>query len=123
MTSLNPEGLKEKTYGKNSIEKILNNLYYTSGLPSAFSSAYILYREAKKKNPAITLNIVKEYLHRQSVYPAFKQIRYKFPRRKIELGAPNDTWQIDLAFLINLKNYNSGYQVIFFKMLKKSFRK
>ena len=96
--------------GKN-FDKILNHLYYTTGLPTAFSSVVNLYREAKKIDPKITLKYVKNYLIRQSVYPAFKQTKYKFPRRVRELGAPNEIWDLDLAFFINLKAHNSGYQV------------
>lgn len=112
-----PRPIEDKEYSNGQIfdiPKLLSKLYYTNGLPSAYSSPNILYKEAKKLNSNVTHKNVKEFLLDQHVHLAFQRPKYTFSRRKIERGTgPNQTWQLDLFFMLKFKKFNSNYQVSF----------
>ena len=92
-------------------DELLNKLYYSSENPSAFSSPRILYHSAKKIDNRITFKDVKNFLNKQDLYTSFKKPIYRIKRRVTEKGFVDSDWQIDTFFLLNLKKYNSGYQV------------
>ena len=81
---------------KDEVGSLLNEIYYTPGLPSSFSSPKTLYNEAKKVLPTITMKIVKQFLEKQYVYSRHKKLNWKFPRRKVLSLRIDQTWAADL---------------------------
>ena len=114
MTTLLPiPDLSEASSGLTSsdFKKLLETLYYTAGLPSAYSSPRVLYKEAKKLNSNVTQKDVDEFLRDQHVNQAFRKPKYTFNRRKIERGiSPDFCWELDLFFMLKFKKFNSNYQ-------------
>ena len=87
-------------------EKLLNNVYYSpDGTPGSFSSARLLYLEAKRLDKSITFNTVKKYLLQNSSYLSHRRVLRKFERRSFLPIAPHDTWAID--YIVYLKDKGS----------------
>ena len=94
------------------MEELLNEIYYNTKSPSAFSGVEKVYLEAKQKMPSITRREVREWLEKQYTYTMHKPIRKKFPRRSIYVKGMDDQWQVDLADMTRLSRYNNGYQYL-----------
>ena len=94
------------------MDKLLSDVFYSSGSPARMSGVQNVYREAKKRNKKITYDIVKEYLTRQNAYTLHKPIRKQFERNKTKTFGLDMHWQSDLADMSSIKKYNSGYAYI-----------
>ena len=68
--------------------RILLRLYNTPDLPSSFGSIQHLLKNAKKEDPSITLEDVREFLQGEDAYTLHKNTFKKFPRRKILAPKP-----------------------------------
>ena len=90
----------------------LQNIYFDPKHPAGFSSASKLFRFVKEKYTNVTLRDVKIWLAGQDAYTLHKPLRHRFKRRKTLSKGIDYQWQADLAFLINLKRYNKGYQYL-----------
>ena len=95
---------------KSKYDDLLDKIYKDNKHPASFSGATILYYYAKKILPEITLRDVKDYLSRTNVATSFKRPRYKFNRRVVERGGPDEIWQVDTFFLLSLAPQNKGYK-------------
>ena len=108
--------LNHSEVGQNSEKKydeILNLLYTDPSKPSSFSSAGNLYYYAKKIVPEITFKDVGNFLTRSKTWTSFKKRpKRHFPRRMVFTSYVDETWQIDTAFMISLKQFNSGVQYL-----------
>ena len=101
------------TSEKKKYDEILNLLYTDPSKPSSFSSAANLYYYAKKIVPKITLRDVGDFLTRSKTWTSFKKRpKRHFPRRMVFTSYVDETWQIDTAFMISLKQFNSGVQYL-----------
>ena len=109
------EKLKDSS-GPNSdkYHEVLTKLYTDPSKPSSYSSINNLYFYAKKVFPEIRLRDIKDFLTQSKTYTSFKKPRYNFPRRKMVVAFPNETWAIDTAHLESLKKQNSGYSYLLF---------
>lgn len=104
--------MKRRTSSLRQLTNLLNKLYYTTGKASAYSSINRLYKEAKKINSKITLNIVKQFLSQQRTYTLHKQVNKKKPLRKIISHSINDIHSADLLDVSNISKYNDGKKFI-----------
>ena len=91
-------------------DKKLRKIYFDPGHPGGFSSAYKLYKFAKREIPALKYNDVKNWLAKQESYTLHRQIRHNFPRRKTITSGIDQQWQADLAILDSLNKYNDGFR-------------
>ena len=113
MSTINEDNNVQKENGSNGINTILSDIYYTLSNPASFSGIQKLYTAAHKKDPLITLKIVKSWLRNQNTYSKHKIIRRKFKRRKTVQLAVDETWACDLIVpSISLRRFNYGYQYI-----------
>ena len=90
----------------------LNNLYFDTKSPAAFTGLLPLYREAKKKNPSLTLAAVREWLRENETYTLHKPVRYKFKRNRVIVNEIDDQWQADLVDVSSLSRFNKGYKFL-----------
>ena len=94
------------------MDKLLDSIYYNTSSPACFAGINAVYREAKKHDPNLQREAVKEYLERQHAYTSHKPIRKKFKRNKIVAYCIDSHWQADLCDMQKLAKYNEGYRYI-----------
>ena len=94
------------------MNKLLDAVYYNTSSPACFAGVNAVYREARKRNPEIKLETVKDYLERQHAYTTHKPIRKNFRRNKIVAYCIDSHWQADLCDMQKLATYNEGYRYI-----------
>src|SRR5205823_125725 len=93
---------------------LLEKLYHDPASPAGFAGSHVLYKEAKKIDPSITLQDVKYFLSGDRTYTLHKPKRIKFKRAKtIPSGLFTDI-QMDLADMQKLSRENKGYKYILF---------
>ncbi|XP_066916397.1 uncharacterized protein [Clytia hemisphaerica] len=63
--------------------ELLKKLYYSFDHPSAYSSAYSLYREAKKHSKDVSFKDVKKWLSKELAYTLHRPVRRKFKTRRV----------------------------------------
>jgi len=90
----------------------LKAIYYDPKNSGSLGGVQPLFREAKIKNPAITIDQVKEFLRRQRTYSLHKPYRKKFHRNRTIVGSIDKQWQADLADMTKLGRSNGGYRYI-----------
>jgi hypothetical protein len=88
---------------------LLRSIYLNPRDPASFGSIHNLYKSAKKQNPNITLNIVRNWLLGQDVYTLHGLTRRNFLRRKTLSKGLYYQMQIDLVDVSNIKNKNKNY--------------
>lgn len=89
----------------------LENVYTDSEHPASYSSASRLYYHTKSI-PGVTLSVVKDYLATKPSYSRHRKRNKKFPRRQIIARQVDDTWQLDIAFMVSLSHSNMGFKYI-----------
>lgn len=78
--------------------------------PSAYAGAHLLQKAAKNEGHDPKKAV--EWLEGQKTYTLHKPVRWRFPRRMYNVRNVADFWEIDLADLKNLKDYNDDYKYI-----------
>ena len=81
-------------------------LYYTLGLPTAFST------EDKLTAAVGDRAAVRKWLEAQDAYTLHRQVRKKFPRNPYTVNNLMDVWECDLIVVPNLARYNDSYRYI-----------
>ena len=94
------------------MDALLHKLYYSPQSPSGFSRPVVLWREARKHLPTITLQQVRNWYRGQDVPSRFQQAKHHFPRSIFVTRAVNIQWLADLADLGNLMHYNKKFRYI-----------
>lgn len=87
---------------------LLSNVYTKS--PASYSSINAVYKEAKRRDPTITLDKVKRWLGAKDAYTLHKPARRHFRRNRIKVDFIDEQWEIDLADLTSLHEDNDGYK-------------
>ena len=90
-----------------SAQQILNKLYYNP--KTGYGGVQALYRQVRRLGRKITLLRIREWLKEQDTYTLHKPIRRKFKRQQTRVTDMDEQWQLDLADVSNLKQYNDGY--------------
>ena len=110
------EDSKDSKSGKNfsKYDEVLTSLYTDPSKPSSYSSITNLYKYAKQIFPDIRLKDVRDFLERSKTWTSFKKPRFNFPRRKMFVAYPNETWALDTAHMESLKAFNSGFSYLLF---------
>lgn len=92
------------------IDKLLREIYYDKKHPAGFSSQIKLYREAKKRQPKITLLQVKKWWTTQKIPTRFSKATKKFTRTTFAAPYAHHTYLSDLADFWKLARYNDGFR-------------
>ena len=87
---------------------LLDTLYGDVGKPSGLSSVQKLWTEAKRHNPNIKLQRVKDYLKGQDSYTLHGDICKKYLKRAVYVSRPGQLLSGDLGDFQALKTYNDG---------------
>ena len=82
------------------INALLKSIYTDLRHPASFSSPYTLFSATKQKNPNIH---VESWLETQPVYPKYRRIKVKYPRRKVLSRGLRYQYQADLVDYSALK--------------------
>ena len=94
------------------MNKLLSSLYYNVGSPAGFGGTQSLLREAKKRNPKVTIDDVQKFLNKSYTYTIHKSVKTNFPRRKTTAFCMDSHWQADLCDLQKLAEFNSDKKYI-----------
>ena len=89
-------------------DKLLKDLYYNPEKPSSFGSPLRLYKAAVKVDKELTLENVREWLHKQPSYTLHRDLRLKFPRRKVIVNGMRIQYQADLMDFSQIKRENDS---------------
>jgi transposase InsO family protein len=93
--------------------KLLEKIYFDpKSSSSAFTTPHTVYLEARRRNPAITLKQVSDYLAAQEVYSIHRPKRQRFLRNRVVAVAIDSDWQSDLCDMQALEKKNRGYNYI-----------
>ena len=96
----------------NTMEELLEKLYYSFDHPFAYSSAYSLYREAKKYSKDVRFKDVKKWLSKELTYTLHRPVRRNFKTRKVMVYSMDESWQADLVDLSKLSKQNDGHKYL-----------
>ena len=91
---------------------LLDSIYYNVNNPACYAGIQAVHREAKKRNPAIRLSDVRNYLHSQHTYTVHKPVRWHFKRNRIKAIGVDTNWQSDLCDMQRLAKFNDGYKYL-----------
>ena len=83
--------------------------YKRAGLPAAYTSASRLVKRLRKKQ---TIAEVRQSLAGEPSYTLHRQVKYKFPRRRLIVGGPNCQYQADLVDVSNISSENDGMKYL-----------
>lgn len=93
--------------------QLLSDLYYTTGLPTAYGSAARLYNAAKRVNPRITKSSVDQWLLRQDAYTLHRKARKHLTAEpRVYVGGIDEQWSMDLCDVSNISEHNDGVNFI-----------
>ena len=99
---------KEKHTPPLRVEATLKQIYENPSNPASFSSPLKVFKAAKKIQPKITLQIVKDWLSGQRAYTLYRPVISKFRRRKVLTRGLYHQYQADLLDFHQLKWHNRG---------------
>lgn len=95
----------------NKKDALLQQLYLDPLEATAFGSAKHLLEAAKKRDPDITKQDVRKFLHGITAYTRLYPPTYKFKRRPI-IAFTRGYHQIDLAAMLGIRRHNKSYSYI-----------
>ena len=101
-----------RRYLNKDIDKYLKSIYYDLDYSCALSSLQKLYHQSKKDKKKISLKIIKIWLMQQDAYTLHKNFSTKGLYNKTLVSCIDDTWQIDLVDMNNIKKYNKNYKYL-----------
>ena len=99
--------------GKN-VDELLLQLYENPRSNASFSGEKRLFNAAKKINPNITVNEVKNFLRNQDSHTLYKLTRKRYPTQKILAPKPLTIFSLDLADFSKLSKYNKNVKFLMY---------
>ncbi len=90
------------------MDKILENVYYDVSSPACYAGIKAVLREAKRYDPSIRIQDVKEFMEKQDTYTLHKPVRRKFLRNRVVATGIDSDWQADLCDMQALRKYNDN---------------
>lgn len=91
---------------------LLSSIYENPRAPASFGSPYRLYKAAKLRDKNITLRDVYKWLSSRDAYTLHRDIKLRFPRRKILTRGIDYLWQGDLVDYAPISRENSGVRYL-----------
>ena len=93
------------------LDKYLSSVYSDPRRAGSFGGAESLYRDVREEGRfKISRARVNEWLMKQDAYTLHKPVRRNFKRNRVIVGGIDELWQMDLADMQSLKEYNDGYR-------------
>ena len=95
------------------MDKYLSSVYFDPKRPGSFGGAESLYRDVKDEGKIkLSRKEIREWLMRHDTYTLHKPARRNFKRNRVIGGGIDEEWQMDLADMQSLKQYNDGYRYL-----------
>ena len=87
------------------VHEYLESVYYNPKRSGSFGGVENLYRDVKQKGTF-------KLLMGQDTYTLHKPARRSFKGNRVIVGGIDEQWQMDLADMQSLKQYNDGYRYL-----------
>ena len=95
------------------IDKYLSSVYFDPKRSGGFAGVERLYRDVKKEGMyKLTRKQILEWLMAQDAFTLHKPVRRNFKRNRVLVSGIDEQWQLDLADMQSLKEYNDGYRYL-----------
>ena len=94
------------------MDKLFKDIYFDPNSPGSLGGLFNLYRTAKKFDPSVTVEKVKDWLRKQRVYTLHRPARRRWQRNRIYVSYIDEQWEIDLIELRVFSTQNDGYNYI-----------
>lgn len=94
------------------INNVLNKIYYNIDSPAIYSGVNPVLKEAKKVIPTIKTADVENFLQEQDVYTLHKPARMHFPRNRVVARWIDSDWQADLCDMVAMEKANDGIRYL-----------
>ena len=96
-----------------SVDEYLSNVYYDPKRPGSFGVAESLYRDVKDEGKfKLSRRQISNWLMKQDTYTLHAPARRHFKRNRVIVGGIDKEWQLDLADVQSLMQYNDGYRYL-----------
>lgn len=90
------------------VDSILSSIYYLPENPASFSSPLRLYNAAAMHDSRLRLGDVVAWLEKQPTYTLNREIKLKFPTRKVVVSGKGVQYQADLVEYTPIQKENDG---------------
>ena len=95
------------------VDRLLSDLYYTTGLPTTYSSIDRLWKAAKRVNTRVKKEDVEAWLLAQDVYTLHRRARKRLSAEpRVYVKGIDEQWAIDLCDVSNISEFNDGCNFI-----------
>jgi hypothetical protein len=95
------------------IDSYLASVYYDPKRSGSLGGAESLYRDVKEEGKLkLSSKDISNWLMSQDAYILHKPARRNFKRNRVIVGGIDEEWQMDLADMQSLKQYNDGYRYL-----------
>ena len=95
------------------VDEYLKSVYYNPKRPGSFGGVENLYRDVKQEGTfKLSRKKISDWLMGQDTYTLHKPARRNFKRNRVIVGGIDEQWQMDLADMQSLKDYNDGYRYL-----------
>ena len=95
------------------VNEYLKSVYYDPKRPGSFGGVESLYRDVKQEGKfKLSRKQISGWLISQDTYTLHKPARRNFKRNRVIVGGIDEEWQMDLADMQSLKQYNDGYRYL-----------
>ena len=95
------------------VDEYLKSVYYNPKRPGSFGGVENLYRDVKQEGTfKLSRKKISDWLMGQNTYTLHKPTRRNFKRNRVIVGGIDEQWQMDLADMQSLKQYNDGYRYL-----------
>ena len=89
------------------------SVYYDPKRPGSFGGIESLYRDVKQEEKfKLSRKQISDWLLSQDTYTLHKPARRNFRRNRVIVGGIDEEWQMDLADMQSLKQYNDEYRYL-----------
>ena len=94
-------------------DEYLSDVYYDPKRCGSFGGADRLYRDVKEEGTfRLSRKQISDWLLKQDAYTLHKPLRRNFKRGRVYVGGIDEQWQMDLADVQSLKQFNDGYRYL-----------
>ena len=95
------------------VDEYLKSVYYDPKRPGSFGGVGSFYRDVKQEGKfKLSRKQISDWLMSQDTYTLHKPARRNFKRNRVIVGGIDEEWQMDLADMQSLKQYNDGYRYL-----------
>ena len=98
---------------QSTVDEYLKSVYYDPKRPGSFGGIESLYRDVKQEEKfKLSRKQISDWLLSQDTYTLHKPARRNFRRNRVIVGGIDEEWQMDLADMQSLKQYNDEYRYL-----------